>query len=115
MAMLTRETILSAEDFKTEVVSVPEWGGDVLVGTMTGAGRDNFEAQTLDKKTGRKNMRAKLAAATIYDESGELMFTEKDIEELGKKSGAALERVFDVALRINRIGQKDVEELAKNS
>ena len=114
MAMLTRDQILNASDIKTEVVSVPEWGGDVIVGTMTAGARDNFESQMLDKKTGRKNARAKLAAATIQDENGDLMFSEKDIEALGKKSGAALDRVFDAALKINRIGPSDMDELAKN-
>ena len=114
MAMLTRDQILNASDIKTEVVSVPEWGGDVYVCMMTGYARDVFESQMLDKKTGKKNMRAKLAAATVQDEDGNLLFSEKDIELLGKKSGAALERIFDVALRINRIGPSDVDELAKN-
>ena len=115
MAMLTRDQVFSAEDIKTEGVGVPEWGGSVIVGTMSGYARDIFEAQMLDKKTGKKNMRAKLAAATVQDEEGNLLFTEKDVEALGKKSGAALERIFDVALRINRIGEKDVEELGKDS
>jgi hypothetical protein len=114
MAMLTRDQVFGAEDIKTEVVDVPEWGGSVIVGTMTGYARDIFESQMLDKKNGNKNMRAKLAAATVQDEEGNLLFSEKDIEALGKKSGAALERIFDAALRINRIGPNDVDELAKN-
>lgn len=115
MALLTRDQILTANDIKTEVIPVPEWGGDVIVGSMSASARDNFEAQMLDKKTGRENARAKLAAATIQDENGALMFTEKDITALGKKSGAALDRVFDAALKINRIGPSDMDELAKNS
>jgi len=114
MAMLSKDAILNAEDIKRETVPVPEWGGDVIVGTMSGAARDVFEGQMLDKKNGKKNMRAKLAAATLQDESGNLMFSESDIEKLGSKSAAALERIFEAALRINRIGPNDVDELAKN-
>jgi hypothetical protein len=37
------------------------------------------------------------------------------VEALGKKSAAALNRVFEVAQRLSGITDDDVEELAKNS
>lgn len=114
MAMLTRDQILQTEDIKRELVSVPEWGGDVYVGMMTGAGRDMFDAQIVNKKTGTQNVRAKLAAATVQDEDGSLMFTVEDIQALGKKSGSALNRVYEVAVRLNRMGANAEEELGKN-
>jgi len=114
MAMLSKDAILNAEDIKRETVAVPEWGGDVIVGTMSGAARDLFESQLINKKTGTKNVRAKLAAATLQNEDGSLMFSESDVERLGNKSAAALQRVYDVAVKLNRIGADDVDELAKN-
>lgn len=114
MAMLTRDAILGATDIKRELVAVPEWGGDVYVGMMNGAARDMFDAQIVNKKTGSQNIRAKLAAATVQDEEGTLMFSIADIEALGKKSAAALQRVYEVAVRLNRMGADDVEELGKS-
>ena len=37
MAILTRDQILQAQDIQREVVSVPEWGGEVLVVYRDGA------------------------------------------------------------------------------
>ncbi len=38
-----------ADDLPRETVSVPEWGGEVLVRTMSGTDRDAFEASLLEK------------------------------------------------------------------
>lgn len=118
MGFLTKQEILGASDMKTEVVAVPEWGGDVLVGTMTGAAKDAYECSLLDFKDGQanqnlENLRAKLIAATLVDENGNNLFTDKDVKALGKKSAAALDRVFEVAQRLNAVTQQDIEELAK--
>lgn len=113
---LSKQQILDADDTKTEEVEVPEWGGSVTIQTMTGYARDAFESSITGKSgaVNTTNIRAKLAAACLVDEAGELMFTEKDVAKLGKKSAAALERVFAAAQKLNRISDGDVEELAKN-
>ena len=120
MALLSREAILNAEDIKTEQVAVPEWGGDVLVGSMSGTARDRYEQSIIssdDKgnhKQNLENIRAKLLAVCIVDEDGKPLFTDKDIAELGKKSVAALDRVFVVAQKLNAVSDEDIAELAKN-
>ena len=119
MGLLNRETILQASDLKTEQVAVPEWGGDVLVSTMTGEARDAWEASLVIRKPGKaeanlSNVRARLAAATLVDETGARMFTQDDIEMLGAKSSAALDRVCKVAQRLNGLGDQDLEELKGN-
>ncbi|MFO7905799.1 MAG: hypothetical protein R6U98_24285 [Pirellulaceae bacterium] len=115
MAMLTKDQILQASDLGREVVEVPEWGGDVYVSAMTAADRDAFEASLVkDGERNMDNMRARLAAMTMVDEKGERLFTDAEASKLGKKSAAALTRVFSVAMRMNGIGDSDVEELAGN-
>ncbi len=117
---LSKQQILDAADTKTERVHVPEWATDgddeVLIQTMTGYARDAFESSITGKNGGvnTTNIRAKLVAACLVDDDGELMFAEKDVAKLGKKSAAALERVFAAAQKLNRISDGDVEELAKN-
>ncbi len=59
------------------------------------------------------NIRAKLAIATIVDEDNKPVFDEADIEKLGNKSCAALDRVFAAAQRLNLISDTEVEILAK--
>lgn len=120
MKALTRDEILGADDLKTESVEVPEWGGAVLVRELTGSERDTWEASVV-KTNGTKvtidshNMRAKLAALCIVDDAGERLFTDKEAAKLGAKSAAALDRVTDVARRLSRIGEDEVENLGKAS
>ena len=120
MTILTREQILQANDIITETISVPEWGGEVLVRGLSGSQRDAFENATLEQK-GRSqrvnlaNVRARLCALSIVDENGKRMFSDEDVRALGRKSAAALDRVFSAAQRLSGLSDEDVEELAKNS
>jgi hypothetical protein len=50
----------------------------------------------------------------VVDEQGNRMFSEADIEALGRKSAAALERVCKVAQALNGIGEAELEELQGN-
>lgn len=120
MAYLNRDSILNADDIKTIEVDVPEWGGSVVVKMMTGKERDDFEASIVNMKSGGKevstaNIRAKLVQKTVIDpETKVLMFSVGDIDALGKKSAAALDRIFAASQKLSKISETDVEELAKN-
>jgi hypothetical protein len=113
MAILTREQILAVQDRKTETVPVPEWGGEVLVASMMGDARDKLEAQIASTDGPRRfeRMRAKMVSAAVVDESGNLLFSETDVPALGKKSALALQRVFNVAMRLSGFRRDDIEEL----
>ena len=120
MTLLTKSAILSADDLKTEDVEVPEWGGTVRVCAFSGRERDAFEASLVrgdgkDRKVDLTNMRARLVALTVVDETGQKLFTHDDVDLLGAKSGAALDRVFAVAQKLNGLSAADVEDLTKNS
>lgn len=118
--LLTREQILGVADLGHEDVDVPEWGGSVRVGMLTGMERDAFEQEIVTRQ-GKKvqmnlaNVRAKLVARCVVDEEGQLVFSEKDVTALGRKSALALNRVFAVAQRLNGLTEQDIEELAGNS
>lgn len=109
---LNRSQILASWDLKTDEVKVPEWGGTVFVRTMTGTQRDELEVRLKDNKS---NVRAYVAARTVCDEVGDLIFSDKDIPELGKKSGAALDRIFEAAIKLNKISSGDVAALEGES
>ena len=117
--VLNREDILQADDIQIELVPVPEWGGEVYAKGMTGSERDRFETSIImvDGKSNQKlnlaDMRAKLCALAICDEDGKKLFTQADIKELGKKSAAALQRVFKVAQRLSGLTDDDVNELSE--
>lgn len=124
MALLSKTAIFAAQDLRTVDVSVPEWGGEVRVKTLTGSERDQFEADSVKVSTGRKgqtqqtvsaNIRARLVAMCAVDEQGQLLFDRADVMKLGQKSAAALERVFDACARLNGMSDEDVAELEGNS
>lgn len=119
MGLLSREAILGASDLPSEDVAVPEWGGVVRVRMLTGAERDRFEASML-VRGGKKldfnmqNVRARLVALTVVGEDGKRLFTDGDVEALGQKSAAALNRVFTVAQRLNGLKEDAVEAAAED-
>jgi hypothetical protein len=92
----------------------------VRVRSFTGRERDAFEASMVrgegkDRKVDLTNMRARLVGLTVIDEGGQRLFTEDEVGLLGAKSGAALDRVFAIAQKLNGLSGADVEELTKNS
>lgn len=116
--ILNRDQILQAQDLVTETVNVPEWGGSVLVRAMTGEERDQYEASVVeqkgkDTKVNMRNARAKLVAISVVDESGEKLFTQADVAALGKKSAAALQRVFNAAMKMSGISEDDLKEITE--
>ena len=120
MTLLSKTAILTANDLKSEDVEVPEWGGAVRVRSFTGRERDAFEASMVrgegrDRKVDLTNMRARLVGLTVIDETGQRLFTDEEADLLGAKSGAALDRVFAIAQKLNGLSGADVEELSKKS
>lgn len=120
MALLTKDQILAADDRKKERVEVPEWGGEVIVRSLTGKERDDFEASMISVKKGKRednleNFRARLVALCVVNEKGERLFVSRhDIAMLGQKSAAALERVYSKAQELNAFSESDVEELTED-
>jgi len=118
---LDREAILSADDRPVQAVHVPEWGGVVHVRTISGYDRDQFELHLLrhrDQESGELRdctIRAALVAMCCCDSEGELLFEPGDVDKLGRKSAAALDRVYTVARRLNAFDQQDIDELKKAS
>lgn len=120
MAFLNRKDILAADDIQIEEVEVPEWEGTIYVRGMSGTARDRFDESILidgpkgqPQKASMIDARAKLAAATICDSDGNLLFSPKDIKALGEKSSAPLTRIFEVAQRLSGLSDADVEELTE--
>ncbi len=117
MNILSKDAILAADDLPRETVHVPEWGGDVYVRTMSGTDRDAFETSLIAREGERdgrmENVRARLVALTLCDESGVRLFEDREIAALGRKSARALDRVFAVAQRLNGIGTEQAAAAKK--
>lgn len=120
MAFLSFDEIIAKDDLKTEVVPVPEWGGEVMIRTLSAAERDDFEKTLSKTRNGKvernlENFRARLAALVMIDpDTGVLLVkNEKQARMLGQKSVAALERIVNAATRLNGMSEDDVEEMTK--
>ena len=113
--------ILEIDDIVYEDVPVPEWGGTVLVQSLSGAERDAYELSLVvikGKKTSinMKNMRARLISMSIIDGRGtrKRVFTDKDVVKLGDKSGKALDRVSTVCTRISGLDPDSLKDAIEN-
>ena len=119
--LLSRQDILIAKDLKHEDIEVPEWGGLVRVRGLKGVERDEFESSIVvtnpdgTTRVESKAMRARLVSLTAIDDRGVRLFTAEDVVTLGQKSAAALERVFDVAMRLAGMSKDEVDKMGKGS
>jgi hypothetical protein len=124
--LLSREKLLSKCDLLIEKV---ELGNDefVYVRSMTGHERDLFEQSLVKEKLDKKgnltgydrsleDFRAKLAVLTICDEKGDLILDPKDYDTLSRSIRIdKLEKIVEAAQNLNKITDKDKDDLVKNS
>ena len=114
MNFLTVDEILAANDLPTEIVHIPEWGGNVKIQGLTRAAFDaiNKAAEVAIPATGPGQQ-----ATTRRDEDRfsealfiacvlEPKFTEEHLPALRQKSLGALNRVYQA---IGRILQTEIE------
>lgn len=119
--LLSKDEIFGMDDIPMEEVVVPEWKNrKVLICGLTAAGKNAYQASLVEiKGTSRRvrmeNATAKLLVRTIVNRQRQPIFTETDIERLGAKSAAALERLATVANRLSGMDEKENAELVKNS
>lgn len=113
---LSADDILKADDLPTEDVDVPEWGGIVRVRGLTGTERDRFEFKMAAARNdpSKVQVRAEVVGRCIIDGDGKRLFTDRQIDALGDKSGAALDRIFDVVRELSGMGDEAVEEAAQD-
>lgn len=145
MASLTREQLLAAPVVSTQVVAVPELGGDVTLSEMSGADRDDWDATWLRREAAERSAAlkekrapspdvasrdyaARLVAWTARNADGSPMFlvrsadgrvdaaaTEACVPALAKFGHTVLSRLLGVAERLNGWGQNAIKAAEGNS
>jgi hypothetical protein len=124
--LLNREALLKKQKF--EIVKVELDNDDfVYVRQMSGHEREIFEQSIIrptknseGKVVGYENVpddfRAKLLVCTLCDEEGNPLLKPEDAPLLSRNMTAkTLEKIADKAQSLNKISEKDKEELEKNS
>lgn len=115
----TKEAFLKAASKKVGQVDdlEIEGFGTVYLRVMTCDVRDSFEIACGRAQSGQFcPVRSLLVANVLCNKEGELLFTEMDVTLLGDRvPGYVSDAVFDKAIEVNRIGQKDIKDLEGNS
>jgi hypothetical protein len=114
---LDREGLLALADRVIEELHVPEWHAYVRVGSWDGTTRWKVIRAWPSGAgaTSDLNLLALVAAYSLVDEDGVLLYTERDIPALARKNARALDRIMTVALRINGLEAGAVDALGKGS
>lgn len=115
---LAEQIVAAAGKPRVEKVHVPEWNMDIHVRELLAGERDRFEGQQALNRGSAKlyqNFRARFLVLTVCDESGARAFHDNQIDTVAALPVAGVDRLFDAACKLNRIGPSDVEDLEKNS
>lgn len=129
--------IEAAEDLEIVEVAVPEWAPKdsdpkealVYVRALTARERDEFERENINLRKVHANddpaaavsanIRARLVSKCLCrgadDRTPLFSDFQKGIKVIARKSGIVVDRLFDVASRLNGMTEADVEEIAGNS
>jgi ssDNA-binding replication factor A large subunit len=118
MALSKDQILTNQSDTTVDEVNTPEWGegSSVFVRSLSGNERDTYEQAIYEQGKGSfRGLRAKLVAIALCDETGEPMgFSEAEIEQLGNKNGAVIDRLFERVKAISGMGDDAVEQAEKN-
>lgn len=132
--VLTRDQIFAVDDRKIEWCPVPQWAtaetpdAGVFVRGLSGTDRDSFDMAMIEQRQigkgkvsaelNLRNLRAKLIVRTAVDsddpDTAQSIFTEVDVEALGRKNGQALQTIYAVAQRLSGLSAEDEEELTRD-
>jgi hypothetical protein len=116
--MSVREDIFSEDDRAREAVDVSKWwkkNATVWISVMECGDRDSWECGIADVVGSKRHIRAFLLVRCITDEKGAREFKDEDVEALSAKNWQCLDKLYDVAVRLNRLTDLDLETIAKNS
>lgn len=119
--MSIREQILSNKKTgRVESVDISafdvDWPDTVYLRLMSAGDRDAFEASCIgDQSKWMQGLRCRLLVRCLSNESGERIFDDGDALELAKQPSDLIVYLFEHAMRVNGIGEDDVEEMRGNS
>ena len=114
--MNLHDTILAADDLPREKIEVPEWPGvELYVRTMSGVELARLQDVYANAKSSLADKTATLAVLTLCDAAGTRIFSDEDTAAVAGKSGKALQRVAEVAHRLNALTEAEAKDIEKNS
>lgn len=109
-----------AQERPTEEVLVPEWQTTVYVRRLAGTERDLLEYETVKRtdangKRDPRGIKAILLRLSLVDAAGRPLFTPADEALIQQQSGALIDRLCKIAMRISGIGEEEADALVGES
>lgn len=95
---------------ESQVVPVPELGGDVVVRPLLLSDRLALAAQRVDGHAKDFAHFAGLLAMSVVDANNEPLFTRDEWEVWGARHYAATLKIWDVAYELSGLGQESAEK-----
>ena len=117
---LSRDELLAIRP-TSEAVEIPGHG-KVFVKGLTAKERDDYEQSLVEvgpdgrtrAKSNQENVRARLVVRAICDESGERLFSDADVGEVGGIDGAVIDQIWDAARRLSGMETETVDVTASS-
>lgn len=117
-----RQLILASDDLKTEIVEISEWSTEesvckIKVQALSGRERAKWLQNAVgeDGKADLQKIYPDLVITCSHDpETNEKIFEPTDRDALNEKSGSALEKIAQVAVRISGLSKEAGDTVAKN-
>ena len=122
--MLNRDQILSVKDRAQQTISIPEWGGEVMITALSVRDRSvvlgewarlGTEQTDVGGRAGAMvEIKLRLVALSVTDAEGVPLFTLDDITDLATKADTAIGAIADAAITLNKFFVSATEDVAKN-
>ena len=113
MAILSKAEIFAVDDRKYDDVPCPEWGGEVRVRGLTASEQSVITKLVFEEKKDEISM--KVVQFGCVDENGERLFSQRDLDALGKKSFPVIERLGKRIMELTGAGDEaEIEAARKN-
>src|SRR5690348_975008 len=110
MALLSVADIAAAEDIEEEIISIPEWGGEVKV-----RGLSRREVKEITRLATKKNGAVTTIDSGIFEKGivfyglAHPQITEAEYEVLLNKSAGGLQKVVDAVMRLSKLSDSEEE------
>lgn len=116
---ITRDDIQNVDDMQMQEVPVPEWKGSVWVKSLPSGEVDAYHASMMDKEShaDKKKLathKAGLLVRCLYNEVGEKLFNNGDVELLASKNAKVIGRLYKVAAEMSGLTPESAEDAEKN-
>lgn len=119
--MSLRDQVLQNAKLQIEPVEIPEWNLTIWVRELTVDERDqmiasqaSFDNQGEMQDFDPRGIVALLFTLTACDENGDRLFNDDETSIVADLPVGGVDRVFEVAQRINRLRKSDVDEAVEN-